>query len=192
MIADFRRILGPTSELVSDGQKACHEARTEAEFGPGEDLDKNLDATVVFVIPLRVSWLSGAMGPSELDFGENGAKGESDFCSCERHDELFDGCIDSSHSVYCGPNDGDDRDKPNTVHGPIVKPRLLAAGRTAWREGADRLSHWRKGEEKVRKGEVGADESYAIAGERRGCEGAREEEDRRAKNLRTVGRSLLG
>ena len=47
-------------------------------------------------------------------------------------------------------------------------------------------------EEKVRKGEVGADESYAIAGERRGCEGAREEEDRRAKNLRTVGRSLLG
>ena len=34
MIADFRRILGPTSELVSDGQKACHEARTEAEFGP--------------------------------------------------------------------------------------------------------------------------------------------------------------
>ena len=49
-------------------------------------------------------------------------------------------------------------------------------------------------EEKVRKGEVGADESYAIAGERRGCEGAREEEleDRRAKNLRAVGRSLLG
>ena len=49
-----------------------------------------------------------------------------------------------------------------------------------------------RGEEKVRKGEVGAAESYAIAGERRGCEGAREEEDRRAKNLRTVGRSLLG